>query len=54
VVKLATKRKHLTGIIKMIAYQAESDLLALPPRIELAFPGSSAERSTATGVAAAP
>jgi hypothetical protein len=30
VVKLATKRKHLTDIIKMIAYQAESDLLALP------------------------
>src|SRR5260370_27729957 len=29
VVKLATERKHLTDIIKMIAYQAESDLLAL-------------------------
>jgi transposase len=28
VVKLATERKHLTDIIKMIAYQAESDLLA--------------------------
>jgi transposase len=28
-VKLATERKHLTDIIKMIAYQAESDLLAL-------------------------
>jgi hypothetical protein len=28
VVKLATQRKHLTDIIKMIAYQAESDLLA--------------------------
>ena len=29
VVKLATERKHLTDVIKMIAYQAESDLLAL-------------------------
>jgi transposase len=29
VVKLATERKHLTDIIKMIAYQTESDLLAL-------------------------
>ncbi|MGA7452641.1 MAG: hypothetical protein WBW73_15655, partial [Rhodoplanes sp.] len=29
VVKLATERKHLTDIIKMVAYQAESDLLAL-------------------------
>jgi hypothetical protein len=29
VVKLATERKHLTDIIKMIAYQAESDLLVL-------------------------
>lgn len=28
-VRLATERKHLTDIIKMIAYQAESDLLAL-------------------------
>jgi DNA-binding CsgD family transcriptional regulator len=28
VVKLATERKHLTNIIKMLAYQAESDLLA--------------------------
>ena len=28
VVKLATERKHLTNIIKMAAYQAESDLLA--------------------------
>ena len=28
-VKLATQRKHLTDIIKMVAYQAESDLLAL-------------------------
>ncbi len=28
-VKLATERKHLTNIIKMVAYQAESDLLAL-------------------------
>ena len=29
VVKLATERKHLTDILKMVAYQAESDLLAL-------------------------
>src|SRR4029453_3475352 len=29
VVKLATERKHLTDIIKMVAYQAECDLLAL-------------------------
>ena len=29
VVKLATERKHLTDIIKMVAYQVESDLLAL-------------------------
>jgi hypothetical protein len=29
VVKLATERKHLTDIIKMVAYQAESDLLSL-------------------------
>jgi hypothetical protein len=29
VVKLATERKHLTDIIKMLAYQAESDLVAL-------------------------
>ena len=28
-VKLATERKHLTDIIKMVAYQAESDLVAL-------------------------
>ena len=28
VVKLATERKHLTNILKMVAYQAESDLLA--------------------------
>src|SRR6185437_5945665 len=27
VVKLATERKHLTDLIKMLAYQAESDLL---------------------------
>jgi hypothetical protein len=27
-VRLVTERKHLTDIIKMIAYQAESDLLA--------------------------
>jgi len=29
VVKLTTERKHLTDIIKMVAYQAESDLIAL-------------------------
>ena len=29
VVKLATERKHLTDIIKMVAYQVESDLVAL-------------------------
>jgi len=29
VVKLATERKHLTDIVKMVAYQAESDLFAL-------------------------
>ena len=29
VIKLATERKHLTNIIKMLAYQAESSLLAL-------------------------
>ena len=29
VVKLATERKHLTDIIKMVTYQAESDLIAL-------------------------
>ena len=28
-VKLATERKHLTDIIKMVAYQTESDLLTL-------------------------
>jgi transposase len=28
-VKLATERKHLTDLIKMVAYQAESDLLTL-------------------------
>ncbi len=28
VVKLSTERKHLTNIIKMLAYQAESDLLS--------------------------
>jgi transposase len=27
VVKLAAERKHLTDLIKMLAYQAESDLL---------------------------
>ncbi len=29
VLKLATERKHLTNLIKMVAYQAESDLIAL-------------------------
>lgn len=29
VIKLSTERKHLTDIIKMVAYQAESDLLRL-------------------------
>src|SRR5262252_7764379 len=29
VVKLATERKHLTDIIKMVAYRAESDLIVL-------------------------
>jgi len=29
VIKLATERKHLTNLIKMLAYQAESDLLTL-------------------------
>jgi hypothetical protein len=29
VVKLATERKHLTDLVKMVAYQAESDLLTL-------------------------
>jgi transposase len=29
IIKLATERKHLTNIIKMVAYQAESDLLTL-------------------------
>jgi transposase len=29
VIKLATERKHLTNLIKMVAYQTESDLLAL-------------------------
>lgn len=29
VVKLATERKHLTNILKMVAYQAESDLFEL-------------------------
>jgi len=29
VIKLATERKHLTNLIKMVAYQAESDLVAL-------------------------
>lgn len=30
VVRLAAERKHLTDIIKVVAYQSESDLLALP------------------------
>jgi hypothetical protein len=29
VIKLATERKHLTNLVRMVAYQAESDLLAL-------------------------
>ena len=29
VIKLATERKHLTNLLRMVAYQAESDLLAL-------------------------
>jgi len=29
VIKLATERKHLTNLVKMVAYQAESDLLSL-------------------------
>jgi transposase len=29
IVKLATERKHLTDMVKMVAYQIESDLLAL-------------------------
>jgi hypothetical protein len=29
VVKLAPERKHLTNMVKMVAYQAESDLLRL-------------------------
>jgi hypothetical protein len=29
VIKLATERKHLTNLLKMVAYQAESDLVAL-------------------------
>jgi transposase len=29
VIKLATERKHLTNIIKMLAYQAESDLVSM-------------------------
>lgn len=29
VVKLAPERKHLTNLIKMLAYQSESDLLRL-------------------------
>jgi prepilin-type processing-associated H-X9-DG protein len=29
VIKLATERKHLTNIIKMVAYQAESDLVSM-------------------------
>jgi len=29
IIKLATERKHLTNLVKMVAYQAESDLLSL-------------------------
>ena len=29
IVKLAPERKHLTDLLKMVAYQAESDLVAL-------------------------
>jgi transposase len=29
VIKLATERKHLTNLVKMVAYQAESELVAL-------------------------
>jgi hypothetical protein len=29
VIKLATERKHLSNLIKMVAYQAESDMLSL-------------------------
>jgi hypothetical protein len=29
VIKLATERKHLSNLVKMVAYQAESDLVAL-------------------------
>jgi len=29
VVKLSTERKHLTNVLKMIAYQMESDLVEL-------------------------
>ena len=29
VIKLATERKHLSNIVKMVAYQAESDLVAM-------------------------
>ena len=29
IVKLAPERKHLTNLIKMVAYQAESDLLRM-------------------------
>ena len=35
VVKLATERKHLTNLIKMVAYQAESELVRLAaPHLE--------------------
>jgi hypothetical protein len=37
VIKLSTERKHLTNVLKMIAYQAESDLLrALAPHYKRA------------------
>ena len=32
VVKLAPERKHLTNLVKMVAYQAESDLIRLVAR----------------------
>jgi len=40
-VKLAPERKHLTNLLKMVAYQAESDL------VRLLAPLSSAHRTRA-------
>jgi hypothetical protein len=61
VVKLATERKHLTDIIKMVAYQAESDLIALlrpyyaPCRSRRPnFPDDPVARGTATAGALTP